>query len=85
MSNVYSEDGFLFWSKNAKPGQSVIYYTGFLMYDKEKLMQRGVTSDNFPSEIKTAKLVWNHHLYGEVALTQNKKGPFVYEYIATKI
>lgn len=85
MSHVHTEDGFKFWLKHAAPGQSVVYYTGFLMLDKEKLLQRGVMPENFPVEIKIAKTVWNYHIYGDVALTQYKKGPFVYEYLATKI
>lgn len=85
MNSVYTEDGFKFWANKAPRGQSVVYYTGFLMYDRERLLQRGVSPEHFPDEIRTAKMAWNHYTYGDVALVQKKKGPFLYDYIAVKI
>lgn len=85
MNTVYTEDGLRFWVNKSKPGSKIVYYTGFLMYDREKLLQRGLTSDNFPDDMKTAKLAWNYHMLGEIMLVQNKKEKFLYEYIAVKV
>lgn len=85
MNTVYTSDGFRHWVKASIPGDRTIYYNGFLMYDKEKLIQRGVSPEHFPEDIRVAQTAWWHYTYGDVILFQNKKAGFEYEYVAVKV
>jgi hypothetical protein len=75
---------FQYWLKNARPGERVLYYYGFLMRDREVFMRGGGFSDNFPPSIKTAIAAWKAYMNGSVHLIQKKQGMGVYEYIAVK-
>lgn len=59
------------------PGQSVVYHTGSLMFDK----LRGA---HFQTVFGVAKIAWDAYEKGEVTLVQHKLAPLVYEYIAIK-
>lgn len=85
MNTVYTTDGLKHWVSTSRPGDRVSYYNGFLMYDKEKLVQRGVSPEHFPEEIRVAQTAWWHYIYGDVTLYQSKKGDAEYEYVAVRI
>ena len=53
-------------------GKRFVYYTGFMVFDREK----NVPADN------VARCAWSFMLDGKVVLTQRKIGPQKYEYIA---
>lgn len=84
MKEVDTDVAFAYWLKGANRGERVVYYNGFLLRDREILIKNGLSPDRFPSKIKAAIMVWKAYLNGAVKLTQRKRGPFEYEYIATK-
>ena len=61
-----------------------MYFDGFLMLEKQKLIMNGVERSMMPQKIKTAEKAWSSYLNGEVALVQRKKDEGEYEYIAIK-
>ena len=85
MNSVYTEDGFKYWVKKARPGNQIIYYTGLLMYDREKAYQRGLTVDTFPEDLRAAGAAWASNRQGEVMLFQIKRKHSVYDYVAVKV
>lgn len=84
MKEVDNEESFAFWLKSANPGESILYYSGFLMRDREVFMRGGGFADKFPPRIKAALAAWRAYLDGEATLTQRKRGNFDYDYIAIK-
>jgi hypothetical protein len=85
LKEVDSPVSFRYWFKNAIRGERVVYYTGFLLRDREILCRNGLHSDNFPDTIKAAISAWNAYRDGGVKLFQRKRGDFEYEYIAIKV
>lgn len=84
MKEVDTEDNFSYWLYRAKKGEKVVYFDGFLMLEKQKLMMAGVMKEDFPQKIKTAMLAWRAYLEGLVVLVQHKRDEGEYEYIAVK-
>lgn len=84
MKEVDTEYGFTWWLSKAKKGERVVYFDGFLMLERQRLIVNGFTRDQFPQKIKTAMLAWNSYMGGLVALTQRKRDDGEYEYIATR-
>ena len=84
MKQVDTEDNFEYWLNKAKTGDSVMYYDGFLMMDRERLISSGVFADKFPQTIKAAIRAWRAYQAGLVTLVQKKRGFFSYDYIAIK-
>lgn len=84
MKEVDTEIAFHYWMKNARQGEWVVYYDGFLMRDREAFMRGGGGSDSFPQSIRTAILAWKSYLNGAVRLIQKKSAPYEYQYIAIK-
>lgn len=60
--------------RNARPGETIVYYTGLLLAD------RGTN----PDLQDLARAAWQAYQDGDVCLTQRRLGPYVYEYLATK-
>lgn len=85
MKEVDSPIAFRYWFKNAIKGEKVVYYTGFLLRDREILSHNGLNTENFPDKIKAAISAWNAYMDGAVKLIQRKRGDFEYEYIAIKV
>lgn len=85
MTEVDTDVSFAYWLRNANRGDSVVYYNGFLLRDREILVRNGLMPEKFPDRIKAAIMAWKNYLNGAVALTQRKRGDFEYEYIATKV
>lgn len=85
MKEVDTPVSFKYWLRNAIKGERVVYYTGFLLRDREILTRNGLNTDGFPDTIKAAISAWNSYRDGAVKLVQRKRGDFEYEYIAVKV
>lgn len=84
MKEIDTEYGFTWWLSKAKKGERVVYFDGFLMLERQRLVMNGFTRDQFPQKIKTAILAWKAYMDGLVTLTQRKRDDGEYEYIATR-
>jgi hypothetical protein len=84
LKEIDNDGAFHYWVKTAKPGEKAVYYSGFLMRDREVFVRGGGFTDNFPAQIKAAILAWRAYLNGDVNLVQKKQGAYEYQYIATK-
>lgn len=84
MKQVDTEDNFDYWLNRAKPGETVVYYDGFLLMDRERLVNNGIFADKFPQTIKAAIRAWKAYQNGHVTLVQKKRDFFAYDYIAIK-
>ena len=58
MKQVDTEDSFEYWLRKAKVGEKIMYYDGFLMMDRERLIKNGTFVENFPQTVKTAIKAW---------------------------
>jgi hypothetical protein len=69
------------WVINAKPGDSYIYYRGFLPLGRD-----GQHNQQNAREVDIlAKIVWDAMEHGIVTLAQKKHGPLDYSYLAFKL
>ena len=84
MKEVDTEDSLRFWFSKAKRGEKVVYFDGFLMLERQRLINNGVDREAMPQKIKTAMMAWRMYLEGLVALVQHKRDEGEYEYIAIK-
>ena len=84
MKEVDTEDSLTYWLAKAKKGEKVMYFDGFLMYEKQKFVMAGIPAEGFSQKIKTAMLAWSAYLEGLVVLVQRKRDEGDYEYIAIK-
>lgn len=84
MKEVDNETSFRYWLKTAEPGEQVVYYSGFLMRDREVFLRSGGLLESFPPRIRSAIEAWRAYLNGTVKLTQKKQNGYDYQYIATK-
>lgn len=84
MKEVDTEDSLTYWLAKAKKGEKVMYFDGFLMYEKQKCVMAGIPAEGFSQKIKTAMLAWRAYLEGLVVLVQRKREEGDYEYIAIK-
>ena len=84
MKEIDTDVSFAYWLRNAEKGESVVYYDGFLLRDREILTRNGLRPEHFPDGIKTAIMAWRCFTDGLVTLTQKRRGYFDYAYIATK-
>lgn len=84
MKQVDTEDSFEYWLRKAKVGEKIMYYDGFLMMDRERLIKNGMFVENFPQTVKTAIKAWKAYQDGLVILAQKKNDYFSYDYIAIK-
>lgn len=84
MKEVDTEDSFAYWLSRARRGEKVLYFDGFLMLERQKLVMAGVQRDGFPQKIKAAMAAWRAYLEDLVVLVQRKKDEGEYEYIAIK-
>lgn len=84
MKEVDTEYNFNYWLSRAKKGEKIMYFDGFLMYERQKYVMAGVNKEGFPQKIKTAMLAWRAYLEGLVVLVQRKREEGSYEYIAVR-
>lgn len=84
MKEVDTEDNFDYWLAKAKKGDKVVYFDGFLMLERQRLIMNGFTRDQFPQKIKAAIAAWRAYLEGLVVLVQHKRDEGEYEYIAVR-
>lgn len=84
MKEVDTEDNFAYWLARAKKGGKVVYFDGFLMYERQKCVMAGFDKTEFPQKIKTAMAAWRAYLEGKLVLVQRKRDNGEYEYIAIK-
>lgn len=84
MKEVDTEDSFAWWLSKAKKGEKIVYFDGFLMFERQKLVMLGVESGSMPQKIKTAFLAWKAYMDGLVTLVQHKRDAGEYEYIAVR-
>ncbi len=84
MKEVDTEDSFAHWLYKAKKGEKVMYFDGFLMYERQKFVMAGIPKEGFPQKIKAATAAWRAYLEGLVVLVQRKRDEGEYEYIAVK-
>jgi len=84
LKEVDTEDSLTYWLAKAKRGEKVMYFEGFLMYEKQKFVMAGIPAEGFSQKIKTAMLAWRAYLEGLVVLVQRKREEGEYEYIAVK-
>lgn len=84
MKEVDTEYNFTYWLSKAKKGDRVMYFDGFLMLERQRLVNNGVMRDQMPQKIKTAMLAWRAYLEDLVVLVQRKRDEGEYEYIAIK-
>jgi hypothetical protein len=67
--------------ENAKPGQTLLYYEGDLMYDRA--YNTKLTKSDKSKLNALAGAVYEAYEVGRVLLTQKRVGPHVWEYQAT--
>lgn len=79
---VKSVEGFDRWFYNARSGDRVAYYAGFLIRDRIELLAKKTT---LTPEIQTAVRAWKFHERAQVELFQKRLGPGQYVYLAYKI
>lgn len=84
MKEVDTEDTFAYWLSRARRGEKVMYFDGFLMLERQKLVMAGIPKEGFPQKIKAAMAAWRAYLEDLVVLVQRKKDEGEYEYIAIK-
>lgn len=84
MKEVDTEDNFAYWLSKAKKGEKVVYFDGFLMYERQKFVMAGIPAEGFSQKIKTAMAAWRAYLEDIVVLVQHKRDEGEYEYIAVK-
>lgn len=84
MKEVDTEESFSWWLSRAHKGEKVMYFDGFLMLERQKLIMNGIERNMMPQRIKTAARAWGAYLNGFVTLVQRKKDEGEYEYIAVK-
>lgn len=84
MKEVDTEDSLGWWVNKAKKGEKVMYFDGFLLYERQVLINNGVMRDQFPQRLKTAIMAWKLYLDGVLTLVQRKRDHNQYEYIAIK-
>ena len=73
-----SPHDFRAWVRDARHGDSVVYYTGFMVADEYDLPPER------PQISLARSLAQKAYRRGEVALVQKKRAPHVYEYIAQR-
>lgn len=83
MKEVDNEDGFSYWLSRARKGEKVVYFDGFLMYERQRFLSLN-GGDEFPQKIRTAQLAWRAYTEGLVTLVQHKRDEGEYEYIAIR-
>ena len=79
-----TEDNFNYWLSRAKRGEKVVYFDGFLMLERQRLINNGIDRDSMPQKIKSAVAAWRAYLEDRVVLVQHKRDEGEYEYIAVK-
>lgn len=84
MKEVDTEDNFNYWLSRAKRGEKVVYFDGFLMLERQRLINNGIDRDSMPQKIKSAVAAWRAYLEDRVVLVQHKRDEGEYEYIAVK-
>lgn len=84
MKEVDTEDSFAYWLSRAKKGEKIVYFDGFLMYERQKFVMAGVPPEGFPQKIKAAMAAWRAYLENLVVLVQHKRDEGEYEYIAVR-
>ena len=83
MKEVQTEYAYTDWLARAKKGEKVVYFDGFLMFERQKIVMSG-NKDSFPQRIRTGMLAWKSYLDGLVTLVQHRKDEGEYEYIAIR-
>lgn len=81
---IESPDTFKFWLERSKKGDTCLYYTGFLMRDKELFLRETHHAREFPAAIKAAQAAMLAYEKDLVTLYQSKKDMLHYEYYAEK-
>lgn len=84
MKEVNTEDSFSWWLSKAKKGEKIMYFDGFLMLERQRLVMNGIEVGQMPQKIKTAFLAWRAYMDGLVTLIQHKRDEGEYEYIAVR-
>lgn len=84
MKEVDTEDNFNYWLSRAKRGEKVVYFDGFLMLERQRLINNGIDRESMPQKIKSAVAAWRAYLEDRVVLVQHKRDEGEYEYIAVK-
>lgn len=84
MKEVDTEDNFDYWLARAKKGEKVVYFDGFLMFERQKFVMAGIPKEEFSQKIKTAMAAWRAYLENLVVLVQHKRDEGEYEYIAVR-
>jgi len=77
-------NNFAAWFGMAKPGESVVYYTGYLPTGRQPVRLRNGSELITPDASWVAARALDEALSGFLLLSQRRLGEFKYEYIATK-
>ena len=78
-------NNFAAWFGMAKPGESIVYYTGYLPTGRQPENNKRTGQKTLPDSSWVAARALDECEGGFLALTQRRLGNFRYEYIATKI
>ena len=84
MKEVDTEDNFDYWLSHAKKGSKVVYFDGFLMFERQKFLMAGGEKTELPQKIRAAMAAWRAYLEDLVVLVQHKRSEGEYEYIAIR-
>lgn len=75
------------WINRAKPGETAVYYEGFLLHDRRQtITSRDGSSVSLRQEPANTvgNIAWSAYRTGRVMLTQFKLGAGKYLYLATR-
>lgn len=78
---------FTRWVEVARPGEKMVYHTGFLVIDREKIVQLpsyGIARVFIEPYHAIGQYAWWAYERGLVVLVQRKRSDGVFDYIAIK-
>ena len=79
ITGIPSVSTFRAWLETSHPGDSVIYHSGYLAKDRQR-----IPGQELPACSHLGALAWDWYEAREVCLTQRKLADGAFEYIATK-
>lgn len=82
---VSTPDEFTRWATDAKPGQRVCYFQGWLMHDRMTMNPIKLSGPSALPQYKTCNKAWDFYNLGVVTLVQKKLGVENYLYIAERV
>jgi hypothetical protein len=83
--HIETPDEFVRWATDARKGQRVCYFQGWLMFDRMTRPHEELYGGAALTPYKTCNKAWDFYKLGVVTLVQKKIGIEHYFYIAEKV